>query len=123
MFDHPCQYILRRGSSRSHRICITSIVVIVTHDGRPARSSHSHIYAASTTRPACPPVGLAVPPSDVNSQSIPVVSDKIQRSNIVAISASPGISRTDVIAHLLAANSSRDSDAVSDMLLGIRKRD
>ena len=55
------------------------------------------------------PSGSQVPRTDVNSQSIPVVSDKVQRSNIVAVSVSPGISRTDVIAPLLAADSSRGS--------------
>jgi len=53
------------------------------------------------------PSGSQVPRTDVNSQSIPVVSDKVQRSNIVAVSVSPGISRKDVIAPLLAADSSR----------------
>ncbi|KAI0302324.1 hypothetical protein B0F90DRAFT_1836626 [Multifurca ochricompacta] len=55
------------------------------------------------------PSGSQVPRTDVNSQSIPVVSDKVQRSNIVAATVSPGISRTDVIAPLLAADSSRGS--------------
>ena len=55
------------------------------------------------------PSGAQVPQTDVHSQSIPVVSDKVQRSNIAAVSVSPGISRTDVIAPLLAADSSRGS--------------
>jgi NAD(P)-dependent dehydrogenase (short-subunit alcohol dehydrogenase family) len=63
------------------------------------------------------PSGSQVPPTDVNSQSIPVVSDKVQRSNIVAISVSPGISRTDVIAPLLAADSSRGSVSWGGMML------
>jgi hypothetical protein len=53
------------------------------------------------------PSGSQVPPTDVNAQSIPVVSDKVQRSNIASISVSPGISRADVVAPLLAADSSR----------------
>lgn len=55
------------------------------------------------------PSGAQVPKTDVHSQSIPVVSDKAQRSNVVAVSVSPGISRTDVIAPLLGADSSRGS--------------
>jgi hypothetical protein len=53
------------------------------------------------------PSGSQIPRTDINAQSIPVVSDKVQRSNIVAVSVSPGISRTDVVASLLAADSSR----------------
>jgi hypothetical protein len=45
------------------------------------------------------PPGSQVPPTDVNVESIPVVS----------VSVSPGISRADVIAPLLAADSSRGS--------------
>jgi hypothetical protein len=55
------------------------------------------------------PSGSQVPPTDVNAQSIPVVSDKVQRSNIVSISVSPGISRADVVAPLLIADSSLGS--------------
>ncbi|KAI0002234.1 hypothetical protein BJV74DRAFT_817993 [Russula compacta] len=65
------------------------------------------------------PSGSQVPRTDVNSQSIPVVSDKVQRSNIVAVSVSPGISRTDVIAPLLAADSSRRGVSWVGMMLYI----
>ena len=77
------------------------VITVAIQDGGLACSLHSHIYAASTTRPGCPPFGSQAPRTDINSQSIPVVSDKVQRSNIVAISASPGKSRS-----LLAADSS-----------------
>ncbi|KAH9965501.1 hypothetical protein BC827DRAFT_1185038, partial [Russula dissimulans] len=63
------------------------------------------------------PSGSQVPRTDVNAQSIPVVSDKVQRSNIVAVSVSPGISRTDVIAPLLAADSSRGRVSWMGMIL------
>ncbi len=63
------------------------------------------------------PSGSQVPPTDVNSRSIPVVSDKVQRSNIVSMSVSPGISRTDVIAPLLGAGSSRGSVSWLGMIL------
>ena len=63
------------------------------------------------------PSGSQVPRTDVNSQSIPVVSDKVQRSNIVAVSVSPGISRTDVVAPLFAADSSRGSISWLGMML------
>jgi NAD(P)-dependent dehydrogenase (short-subunit alcohol dehydrogenase family) len=63
------------------------------------------------------PSSSQVPRTDVNSQSIPVVSDKAQRSNIVSVSVSPGISRTDVVAPLLAADSSRGSISWLGMIL------
>ena len=63
------------------------------------------------------PSGSQVPRTDVNSQSIPVVSDKTQRSNIVAVSVSPGISRTDVIAPLLAADSTRGNVSWGGLIL------
>lgn len=63
------------------------------------------------------PSGAQVPQTDVHSQSIPVVSDKAQRSNIVAVSVSPGISRTDVMAPLLAADSSRDGVSWAGVIL------
>ncbi|KAI0061198.1 hypothetical protein BV25DRAFT_1827074 [Artomyces pyxidatus] len=49
------------------------------------------------------PTGAQVPRTDTGSQAIPVVSEKLQKSNIVAVSVSPGISRTDVVAPLLGA--------------------
>jgi hypothetical protein len=63
------------------------------------------------------PSGSQVPRTDVSSQSIPVVSDKVQRSNIVAVSVSPGISRTDVVAPLIAADSSRGGVSYLGMVL------
>ncbi|GLB37969.1 putative short chain dehydrogenase reductase family protein [Lyophyllum shimeji] len=45
-----------------------------------------------------------VPQTDEGSSTIPVVSPKTQRSNIVAVSVSPGISRADTIAPLLNAD-------------------
>ncbi|KAA1476534.1 hypothetical protein DENSPDRAFT_807343 [Dentipellis sp. KUC8613] len=50
------------------------------------------------------PSGAQVPRTDANAQTIPVVSDKVQRSNIVAVSVSPGMSRADVVAPLLGAD-------------------
>ncbi|TFK68484.1 hypothetical protein BDN72DRAFT_841780 [Pluteus cervinus] len=42
-----------------------------------------------------------VPKTDERTSTVPVVSAKAQRSNIVSVSVSPGISRTDTIAPLL----------------------
>lgn len=53
------------------------------------------------------PTSSQVPPADINAPSVPVVSDKVQRSNIVAVTVSPGVSRHDVIAPLLGADLSR----------------
>jgi NAD(P)-dependent dehydrogenase (short-subunit alcohol dehydrogenase family) len=63
------------------------------------------------------PSGSQVPPTSVGSQTIPVVSEKVQRSNIVAVSVSPGISRADVVASLFAADSSRGSVSWRGMIL------
>ncbi|KAH9006199.1 hypothetical protein EDB86DRAFT_2872290 [Lactarius hatsudake] len=63
------------------------------------------------------PSGSQVPRTSVSSQTIPVVSDKVQRSNIVAVSVSPGISRTDVVASLFAADSSRGGVSWLGMIL------
>ena len=48
------------------------------------------------------PQGSHVPKAEENS--VPIVNTKLQRSNIVSISVSPGISRADTIAPLLAAD-------------------
>jgi len=115
-FDyHPAPLF---ASNRVRRVSIFSTttstpVILAIPDRRPACSRHSNIYATSTTRLRRPPIGRGVPQTDVHlnvhSQSIPVVSDEVQRSNIAAVSVSPGISRTDVITPLLAADSSRGS--------------
>ncbi|KAI9507998.1 hypothetical protein F5148DRAFT_1275969 [Russula earlei] len=63
--------------------------------------------------------GSQVPRTDVNARSIPVMSGEAQRSNIVAVSVSPGISRTDVIAPLLGADPSRGGVSRWGMVLYI----
>ena len=63
------------------------------------------------------PSGSQVPRTSVSSQTIPVVSEKVQRSNIVTVSVSPGISRADVVASLFAADSSRGSVSWRGMIL------
>ncbi|KAF9465184.1 hypothetical protein BDZ94DRAFT_1189745 [Collybia nuda] len=45
-----------------------------------------------------------VPKTDDASSAVPVVSSKVQKSNIVAVSVSPGISRVDTMAPLLSAD-------------------
>jgi hypothetical protein len=45
-----------------------------------------------------------VPRTDDATSTIPVVSPKTQRSNIIAVSVSPGISRVDTVAPLLNAD-------------------
>lgn len=51
------------------------------------------------------PSGAQVPTTDEGS-AVPVVSDKLQRSNIVSVSVSPGFSRTDTVAGFLGADGS-----------------
>ncbi|KAL0581580.1 hypothetical protein V5O48_000510 [Marasmius crinis-equi] len=46
-----------------------------------------------------------VPKASAGSSAVPVVSEKNQRSNIVAISVSPGVSRSDTIGRMLTVGS------------------
>lgn len=50
------------------------------------------------------PTSSQVPRADTNVPVVPVVSDKVQRSNIVTVTVSPGMSRHDVVAPLLGAD-------------------
>ncbi|KAH6918149.1 hypothetical protein BKA70DRAFT_1416163 [Coprinopsis sp. MPI-PUGE-AT-0042] len=45
-----------------------------------------------------------IPKAEEGSSTVPVVSPKLQRSNIVAVTVSPGISRVDTISQLLNAD-------------------
>jgi len=45
-----------------------------------------------------------VPKTEEGSRAIPVVNPKVQKSNIVAVSVSPGIGRVDTISSLLNAD-------------------
>ncbi|KAI0295212.1 hypothetical protein BC826DRAFT_1008863 [Russula brevipes] len=80
-----------------------------------AAAARAFSASASSTPSSSSSLSFHFPRTDVNSQSIPVVSDKVQRSNIVAVSVSPGISRKDVIAPLLAADSSRGNVSPSTL--------
>ncbi|KAI0032398.1 hypothetical protein K488DRAFT_50003 [Vararia minispora EC-137] len=53
------------------------------------------------------PSGGQVPRTDALAQTVTVISGKKQRSNIVAVSVSPGVNRSDVVAPLLGADFSR----------------
>lgn len=53
------------------------------------------------------PTSSQVPRADTNTPIVPVVSDKVQRSNIVAVTVSPGMSRHDIVAPLLGADLSQ----------------
>jgi hypothetical protein len=59
------------------------------------------------------PSAAQVPKTDEGSSTVPVVSQKSQKSNIVAVSVSPGISRSDTIAPLLSADRSLSSKSWS----------
>jgi hypothetical protein len=50
------------------------------------------------------PHASQVPKPEERSSAVPVVSSKLQKSNIVAISVSPGLSRVDTISSLLNAD-------------------
>jgi len=61
-----------------------------------------------------------VPKTDDSSSTVPVVSPRAQKSNIVAVSVSPGISRMDSVAPLLNADWTSTSGAsVGGILLYI----
>ncbi|EGN92784.1 hypothetical protein SERLA73DRAFT_190644 [Serpula lacrymans var. lacrymans S7.3] len=51
------------------------------------------------------PSGAQVPKTEENTSTVHVVSERVQKSNIVAVSVCPGISRSDTIAPLLSADS------------------
>lgn len=50
------------------------------------------------------PTGAQVPKTEEGSRTVPVVSDKLQKSNIVAVSVSPGIGRVDTVSSVLNAD-------------------
>jgi hypothetical protein len=60
-----------------------------------------HLQRVLDALPSAP-----VPPTSEGTSAVPVVNPKLQRSNIVAIAVSPGISRSDTIAPLLDADQS-----------------
>ncbi|EKM81374.1 hypothetical protein AGABI1DRAFT_37986 [Agaricus bisporus var. burnettii JB137-S8] len=45
-----------------------------------------------------------IPKAETNASSVPVVSGRMQKSNLVAVSVSPGISRLDTVSRLLNAD-------------------
>ena len=61
------------------------------------------------------PSGGQVPKTD--EASVRVVSDKVQKSNIVAVSVCPGISRADTVAALLKANTTQARRSVLGTVL------
>lgn len=64
------------------------------------------------------PSGGQIPKTD--DSAIHVVSDKVQKSNIVAVSVCPGLSRSDTIAPILNAVQGPDSHIFSFVLLDSR---
>jgi NAD(P)-dependent dehydrogenase (short-subunit alcohol dehydrogenase family) len=63
------------------------------------------------------PSGGQVPKTDDNANTIPVISEKSQKSNIVAISVCPGISRSDIIAPLLNADLSVNNSSMTGAIM------
>jgi hypothetical protein len=45
-----------------------------------------------------------IPKTEESSSSVPVVSARVQRSNIIAVSVSPGLSRVDTVSRMLNAD-------------------
>jgi hypothetical protein len=80
-YNQPRQPILRRGSSRIHHIFV--VVVVAAPDG--ARALRTTIFMRHLQH-VLDAFWITGSPTDVNSHSIPVVSDKVQRSNVVSIS-------------------------------------
>lgn len=50
------------------------------------------------------PSAAQVPKTQERSRTVPVVNSKLQKSNIVAVSVSPGIGRVDTVSHILNAD-------------------
>ncbi|ETW74702.1 hypothetical protein HETIRDRAFT_447059 [Heterobasidion irregulare TC 32-1] len=63
------------------------------------------------------PASAQVPRANSDASTVPVVSDKVQRSNIVTVSVSPGVSRSDIIAPLLGADTPRQGVSISGIIL------
>lgn len=63
------------------------------------------------------PSGGQVPKTDAHASAVPVVSEKSQKSNIVAISVCPGISRSDTIAPLLNGDLSVTGSSMTGVIL------
>lgn len=58
-----------------------------------------------------------VPKTDEGTSAVPVVSEKSQKSNIVAISVCPGISRSDTVAPLLNADLSISGSSITGAIM------
>jgi hypothetical protein len=112
---NPFYAAAARGYSASRSSSASSAPLFLAEGRRALRTAifMRHLQRVLDALPS----GSQVPRTDANSQAIPVVSDKVQRSNIVAVSVSPGISRTDVVAPLLAADSSWGSVSWGGMIL------
>lgn len=83
--NRPRRSFLRHGSPHLNLHIQHRSIVFATLYGGPAYSSHSNIYAAFTTRPGCPLFGLTSSTYRSYSQSIPLVTDKVQRPNVVTV--------------------------------------
>jgi hypothetical protein len=79
--NHPHQSISRHSGSRAHCISTFSVVEsssLLLREGRRALLAAIFMWHLQCTLDALP-LGSQVPPTGVNTQSVPVVSDKIQR--------------------------------------------
>jgi hypothetical protein len=65
------------------------------------------------------PSTAQVPPTSDKSSAIPVISPKAQKSNIVAVSVSPGIGRSDTVASLLGAEQAGEGRSVLGVILSV----
>lgn len=90
---------------------------ILLQEGR--RSLRTIVFTRHLQRVLDALPAAQVPKTDQGSKTVPVVSSKAQRSNIVAISASPGISRVDTISNLLNADFMSPSGSLSGLFLSV----
>jgi len=58
------------------------------------------------------PSAAQIPPTSAKSSAVPVVSSNTQKSNIVAVSVSPGIGRSDTVASFLGAEKGMEERSV-----------
>ncbi|KAG2043177.1 hypothetical protein BDR03DRAFT_503365 [Suillus americanus] len=124
--SHSSRRTHRLGTRHTHHRRQPTLSMHPPHSLTPRPPSHIHFYTkkVGTTftcylhriLDALPSGGQK--PKTGNS-TIHIISDKVQKSNIVAVSMCPGLCRSDVIAPLLNAVRGRDQSTFGIILIRI----
>jgi hypothetical protein len=65
---------------------------------------HTTSPSWSPTHPRCVTFSGTGPETQEGFRTVPLINSKLQKSNIVAVSVSPGIGRVDTVSHILNAD-------------------